>query len=151
MPLKHHSARRHRITRAQYRVRNWAQYDAGLRCRGDLTLWLDEAALAGWQAARRTTPEGQARYSEPYVRPAARLMPLAIMGARSRVRHQSESRSRRSVVCGVAWTVLQELVKRHPWIRFAVREIRMLRVEETNDLMPALGRQSGLFNNASGM
>lgn len=46
---------------------------------------------------------------------------------------------------------VQELVKRHPWIRFAVRDIRMLRVEETNDLMPVLGRQSGLFDAASGM
>ena len=64
MPFKHNSARRHRIPRAQYRVRNWPQYDAGLRRRGDLTLWLDEAALAGWQAPRRTTPGGQARYSD---------------------------------------------------------------------------------------
>ena len=64
MPFKHNSARRHRIPRAQYRVRNWPQYDAGLRRRGDLTLWLDEAAIAGWQAARRTTPGGQARYSD---------------------------------------------------------------------------------------
>ena len=64
MPFKHNSARRHRIPRAQYRVRNWPQYDTGLRRRADLTLWLDEAALAGWQAARRTTPGGQARYSD---------------------------------------------------------------------------------------
>ena len=64
MPFKHHAARRHRILRAQYRVRNWPAYDAGLRRRGDLTLWLDEAAIAGWQAAPRTTPGGQARYSD---------------------------------------------------------------------------------------
>jgi hypothetical protein len=64
LPFKHNAARRHRIPRAQYRVRNWPHYDAGLRCRGDLTLWLDEAAIAGWQAARRTTPGGQARYSD---------------------------------------------------------------------------------------
>src|SRR5215211_8926288 len=36
---------------------------AGLKRRGDLTLWLDEAAIAGWHASRRTTPGGQARYS----------------------------------------------------------------------------------------
>jgi hypothetical protein len=34
-----------------------------LKQRGDLTLWLDEAAVAGWQALRRATPGGQARYS----------------------------------------------------------------------------------------
>src|SRR5918999_5430187 len=64
MRFKPHAPRRHRIPQARYRVRNWPQYDAGLRRRGDLTLWLDEAALARWQAPRRTTPGGQARYSD---------------------------------------------------------------------------------------
>ena len=64
LPFKHNAARRHRIPRAQYRVRNWPEYDAGLRRRGDLTLWLDEAMISGWQAAPRTTPGGQARYSD---------------------------------------------------------------------------------------
>src|ERR671932_2129915 len=50
--------------RAQYRIRNWREYDAGLKRRGDLTLWLDEAAIAGWHATRRTTPGGQASYSD---------------------------------------------------------------------------------------
>jgi hypothetical protein len=64
MPFKFNAARRHRIPRARYRVRNWPQYEAGLKRRGDLTLWIDEAAIAGWQAPRRTTPGGQARYSD---------------------------------------------------------------------------------------
>ena len=63
MPFKHNAARRHRIPTARYRVRNWREYEAGLKRRGDLTLWLDEAALAGWHAPRRTTPGGQPRYS----------------------------------------------------------------------------------------
>lgn len=62
MPLKFNNNRSKRF-RAQYRIRNWPQYDAGLRQRGDLTLWLDEAAIAGWSAPRRATPGGQARYS----------------------------------------------------------------------------------------
>lgn len=33
------------------------------RC-GDLTLWLDEAVLAGWAAPKRSSPGGQPRYSE---------------------------------------------------------------------------------------
>ncbi|MCE3248938.1 MAG: transposase [Geminicoccaceae bacterium] len=61
MPFKHNAARRHRIPQARYRVRNWPHYDAGLRRRGSLTLWLDEAALVGWQAPRRATPGGQVR------------------------------------------------------------------------------------------
>jgi len=64
MPFKHNAARRHRIPAARYRVRNWREYEAGLTRRGDLTLWLDEAAMAGWQAPRRTTPGGQAWYSD---------------------------------------------------------------------------------------
>ena len=64
MPFKHNAARCHRIPAARYRVRNWREYEAGLTRRGDLTLWLDEAAMAGWQAPRRTTPGGQAWYSD---------------------------------------------------------------------------------------
>jgi Transposase DDE domain len=64
MPFKHNTARRNRIPKTRYRVQNWPAYDAGLKRRGDLTLWLDAAALARWQAPRRTTPGGQARYSD---------------------------------------------------------------------------------------
>ena len=61
MPFKHNAARRHRIPRARDRIRNWPAYDAGLQRRGDLTLWVDEAALAGWRVPRRSTPGGQPR------------------------------------------------------------------------------------------
>src|SRR5919199_1725382 len=64
MPFKHHARRRRRIPKARYRVRNWREYEAGLKRRGDLTLWLEEATIAGWQAPPRTTPGGQARYSD---------------------------------------------------------------------------------------
>ena len=64
MPFEFNAARRHRIPRARCRVQNWPRSEAGLKRRGDLTLWIDEAAIAGWQAPRRTTPGGQARYSD---------------------------------------------------------------------------------------
>jgi hypothetical protein len=64
MPFKHNAARRHRIPRARYRVTNWPAYEVGLRRRGDLMLWLDEAALAGWAVPRRSSPGGQPLYSE---------------------------------------------------------------------------------------
>ena len=64
MPFKHNAARRQRIPKTRYRVQNWPAYEAGLKRRGDLTLWLDESAIASWQAPRRTTPGGQARYSD---------------------------------------------------------------------------------------
>jgi hypothetical protein len=60
MPFKHNAARRHRIPKARYRVQNWPTYEAGLKRRGDLMLWLNESAVTGWQAPRRITPGGQA-------------------------------------------------------------------------------------------
>src|SRR3954453_16752243 len=64
MPFKHNAARRHRIPKTRYRVQNWPAYEAGLKRRGDLTLWLDEAAIAKWQGPRRATPGGERRYSD---------------------------------------------------------------------------------------
>jgi hypothetical protein len=64
MPFKFNAARRHRIPRARYHVRNWPAYEAGLKRRGDLALWIDEAALDKWQAPPRNTPGGQAVYSD---------------------------------------------------------------------------------------
>ena len=64
MPFKLNAARRHRIPRARYRVTNWPVYEAGLRRRGDLTLWLNVAAVDGWAAARRSSPGGQPLYSD---------------------------------------------------------------------------------------
>ena len=63
MPFGPHPNRPKRF-RARYRIRNWPQYEAGLKRRGDLTLWLDESAITEWQAPRRTTPGGQALYSD---------------------------------------------------------------------------------------
>jgi Transposase DDE domain len=64
MPFKHNAARRHRIPKARYRVQNWPAYEAGLRRRGDLTFWVEETALAGWHAPRRTAPGGQPLHSD---------------------------------------------------------------------------------------
>src|SRR3954462_7785019 len=63
MPHKYHADRRHHIPKVQYRVRNWREYEAGLRRRGSLTIWVTEDAVEAWRAAARTTPGGQARYS----------------------------------------------------------------------------------------
>jgi hypothetical protein len=47
MPNKHNADRRHRIPRMTFKVTNWREYEAGLRRRGSLTLWVDDAAIAG--------------------------------------------------------------------------------------------------------
>jgi hypothetical protein len=75
MPFKFNATRRHRIPRARYRVRNWPAYEAGLKRRGDLTLWIEEAALGGWLAPRRNTPGGQAIYSDLAIEMVLMLRP----------------------------------------------------------------------------
>jgi hypothetical protein len=35
----------------RYRVANWREYNRALVARGSITLWIDEAVLAGWRAA----------------------------------------------------------------------------------------------------
>jgi hypothetical protein len=35
-------------TKTPYRIRNWPKYNAALRERGSLTLWVDEEALKAW-------------------------------------------------------------------------------------------------------
>ncbi|UXN57847.1 IS5 family transposase [Phyllobacterium zundukense] len=73
MPFKHHSARRHHIEKMTFGVTNWPEYEAGLRRRGSLTLWLTPDALSGWQAPRRKTRGGQHRYSDLAIETALTL------------------------------------------------------------------------------
>lgn len=34
--------------KARYRVTNWCEYNRALVARGAITLWIDEAVIAGW-------------------------------------------------------------------------------------------------------
>jgi hypothetical protein len=64
MPFKHNASRRHHIPKARRRITNWPAYEAGLQRRGDVTFWLDETALSGWRAPRRTSRGGQPIYAD---------------------------------------------------------------------------------------
>ena len=48
----------------KYHVSNWAEYNEGLRRRGDLTVWFDEEAIANWKADKTGKPGGQRVYSD---------------------------------------------------------------------------------------
>ncbi len=61
MPHKHNADRRHHIPKMAFKVENWPEYEAGLRRRGSLTLWIEDAALEHWQTVG---PAGQARYKD---------------------------------------------------------------------------------------
>ena len=63
MPFKAQADRRHHIPKQKHRVTNWAEYDAGLRARGSLTVWFSAEAVAAWNAEPRTGRGGQPLYS----------------------------------------------------------------------------------------
>src|SRR3954470_8215359 len=63
MPFKTNADRRHHIPAQRHRVTNWAEYDAGLRARGSLTVWFTAEAIEAWRAAPRTTRGGKPYYS----------------------------------------------------------------------------------------
>jgi hypothetical protein len=63
MPFKANRDRRHHIPKQRHRVTNWAEYDAGLRARGSLTVWFTAEAVEAWSAEPRTARGGQPRYS----------------------------------------------------------------------------------------
>src|SRR3712207_7600406 len=84
MPYKANEPRRHRIPKARYKIENWAEYDAALRRRGSLTVWVTPEAIAAWvpaQAGRRGRPK---RYSAVAIRSEE---------------HTSELQSRQYLVC----------------------------------------------------
>ena len=63
MPFKSNADRRRHIPKQRHRVGNWAEYEAGLRARGSLTVWFTAEALEAWRAEPRTGRGGQPRYS----------------------------------------------------------------------------------------
>jgi hypothetical protein len=63
LPFKAQADRRHHIPKQRHRVTNWAEYDAGLRARGSLTVWFTPEAIEGWRAEARTGRGGQPTYS----------------------------------------------------------------------------------------
>ena len=64
MPYKANEPRRHKIPKARYKIANWAEYDAALRRRGSLTVWVTPEAIAAW-APTATGRRGRPRdYSD---------------------------------------------------------------------------------------
>ena len=50
MPQIYPQRRQLKYTRKQYGVRNWNEYKAGLRSRGDLTIGFAKEALPDWHS-----------------------------------------------------------------------------------------------------
>ncbi len=48
--MKYPEQSQYKYAKSRYRVRNWREYEVGLQRRGDLTVWLSDAALNSWRA-----------------------------------------------------------------------------------------------------
>jgi IS5 family transposase len=62
--MKYPKRSQYKHAKSQYRVRNWSEYEAGLKKRGDLTVWLSDDALQGWRVPAEGKPGGQRTYSD---------------------------------------------------------------------------------------
>ena len=50
--------------KTKYKVKNWREYEAGLRKRGDITVWFDEVAIDAWSPSGSKKPGGKQLYSD---------------------------------------------------------------------------------------
>ena len=62
--MKYPKRSQYKYAKSQYRIRNWPEYEAGLKKRGDLTVWLSDDAREAWQAPANGRPGGQRRYAD---------------------------------------------------------------------------------------
>ena len=67
MPHKANEPRRHKMLKARYRVEKWTVYDAALRRRGDLTIWVSPEAIAAWTPPATERGGRPARYSDTVI------------------------------------------------------------------------------------
>ena len=58
------SSRIHPAYKTEYRVRNWPEYEKGLRARGDVTIWFSEEASTNWISKSTGARGGQRLYSD---------------------------------------------------------------------------------------
>lgn len=59
--------------KTSYRVENWPEYEAGLRARGDVTIWFSEDAVRAWTPPPNGRRGGQRRYSDLAIETALTL------------------------------------------------------------------------------
>ena len=62
--MKYPKRSQYKYAKSRYRVRNWSDYDAALRRRGDVTVWLSDDALESWRTPANGKPGGQRTYAD---------------------------------------------------------------------------------------
>jgi hypothetical protein len=73
-----------KYVRKSYKTTNWPEYEAGLRQRGSLTVWLSEDELKGWESPKRgqRKPGGQQQYSNHAIETALTVGMVFHLGLR---------------------------------------------------------------------
>ena len=61
--MKYPKRSQYKYAKSPYRIRNWPEYEAGLRKRGDLTIWFSDDAIKSWRAPTSGRPGGQRIYA----------------------------------------------------------------------------------------
>jgi len=61
--MKYPKRSQYKYAKSPYRIRNWPEYEAGLRKRGDLTIWFSDDAFKSWRAPTSGRPGGQRFYA----------------------------------------------------------------------------------------
>jgi hypothetical protein len=64
MAEAHKRAHRHPKYKTSYRIKNWQEYEASLRNRGDITIWLSRDAIDTWTPPKNGKRGGQPIYSD---------------------------------------------------------------------------------------
>lgn len=65
MPHKFNQARRHHIPKQQYKVTNWANYNAALKKRGSIDLFINESLITNWSKIRVHDGHGSSQQYSP--------------------------------------------------------------------------------------
>ena len=69
MPFKANRDRRHRMSEAAAPgLTNWAEYDAGLRARGSLSVWFTAEAIEAWKAEPHTPIDWDTSQADDFAR-----------------------------------------------------------------------------------
>jgi hypothetical protein len=73
-----------KYVRKSYKTTNWPEYEAGLRQRGSLTVWISEDELKGWGPPKRgqRKPGGQEQYSNHAIETALTVAMVFHLGLR---------------------------------------------------------------------
>jgi hypothetical protein len=61
--MKYPKRSQYKYAKSPYLIRNWPEYEAGLRRRGDLTIWFSDDAIKSWRAPTSGRPGGQRIYA----------------------------------------------------------------------------------------